>query len=304
MAVKVGVALQSYTIPGGEARQAQQLEREGYDYVGAGEHVAFHAPSSNSFIALSVAAGATRRIRLMNAVVQTPVYPAALLAKMSAALDVASGGRFELGIGVGGEFPAEYEACGVSIKERGARTDESLEIITRLLSQDRVSYDGKYARLSDVSIRPRPVQNPLPLWVSGRKQVAMGRAARFGSGWLPYMYTPSMVADSIKQIEELRPAGRAPVEAGVLLWGCVHQDTSVARQMVAAGLGRTYDQDFTDFIDRYCFAGTAERVAARLLEYVDAGVTTILVSFACPENYRESSQALFTESVLPELRRA
>jgi len=297
--LKVGVASRLYSNPGGDARE---IERLGYDYFAAGEHVAFNVPASNSFISLAAAAGATERIKLINAVAQVPVYPAALLAKLSAALDVASGGRFELGVGVGGEYPDEYEACGVPVHERGARTDEALEIIIRLLREENVSFEGRFNRMQRITIDPKPVQTPLPLWVSGRKEVAMRRAARYGSGWLPYMYTPEMVQQSLETIAAQRSAELPPIEAGLLIWGAVHQDTTTARRMVAASLRRTYDQDFDRFIDAYCFAGTPEQVISQLVRHLEVGVRTIILSFACPDDEVSASRSLFTKEVLPALR--
>ena len=114
---------------------AQQIEGLGFDILGCGEHVSFHGDSANGFISLSVAAGVTNHIRLMSAITLVPLYPAALLAKLGAALDVASGGRYTMGVGVGGEFPPEFEACGVPVRQRGSRTDDALEVLTRVWSR-------------------------------------------------------------------------------------------------------------------------------------------------------------------------
>lgn len=100
---------------------AWRIEELGFDYVGSGEHVAFHVPTPNNFISLAAAAGATQRVKLLSAVTVLPLYPAVLAAKLAAALDVASGGRLTLGVGVGGEYPRGFEACGVPVHERGAR---------------------------------------------------------------------------------------------------------------------------------------------------------------------------------------
>src|ERR1700722_1360101 len=93
------------------ARYAEDL---GYDYLCSGEHMMFHGPVANSLIALSVAAGATTKIKLMSTVVLLPLYQPMVLAKLTSVLDVASEGRYHMGIGIGGEFPKEFEACGVS----------------------------------------------------------------------------------------------------------------------------------------------------------------------------------------------
>src|SRR5216684_1610441 len=118
--IEFGTALPTVT---GTAEFARKTEELGYDFLGCGEHVMFHGPVSNTFISLSVAAGVTKKIKLLSSIVLLPLYPAALVAKMGAALDVASGGRYNFGVGIGGEFPKEFEACGVPVNQRGARTN-------------------------------------------------------------------------------------------------------------------------------------------------------------------------------------
>ena len=133
---------------------AQRAEHLGFDFLGCGEHVMFHGPVGNTFISLSVAAGATQKIKLLSSIVLLPLYPAALVAKMGAALDVASNGRYNFGVGIGGEFPKEFEACGVPVNQRGSRTNEALEVIRRLWTEKTVSFEGKYTTLNEVSIEP------------------------------------------------------------------------------------------------------------------------------------------------------
>src|ERR1700733_2475372 len=114
---------------------ARHAEALGLDYLACGEHFSAGRPTPNSLISLAVAAGATSRIRLVSSVTLVPLYPPALLAKLIAALDVVCAGRFELGIGVGGEIPADFDLLGVPRAERAARTDEALEVIDLLLTQ-------------------------------------------------------------------------------------------------------------------------------------------------------------------------
>ena len=151
--MEIGITLQKVD---GVADEARRFEALGYDYVTSGEHVSFNVPVSNSFISLAVAAGATTRVKLINSIALVPLYPAALLAKMGAALDVASGGRFSLGVGVGGEIPREFEACGVPVRERGARTNEALEIIRRLWTEPSVDFSGRFNNFTGASIEPKP----------------------------------------------------------------------------------------------------------------------------------------------------
>ena len=115
--MEFGIALKLLHDAKAEARMAEDL---GFDYLSTGEHISFHIATSNNIVALAAAAGATERIKLLSGIVLVPLYPPALLAKQVAMLDVVSGGRFSLGIGVGGEFPREFGplACRLRNEER------------------------------------------------------------------------------------------------------------------------------------------------------------------------------------------
>ena len=121
--IEFGIGLRRLDSVAEDAKIAEDL---GYTYLCTGEHVFFYGPINNGLIALAAAAGATSKIKLISTITLAPLYPPALLAKQVASLDTVSGGRFSLGIGVGGEFAKEFEACGVSVNERGARTNEAL----------------------------------------------------------------------------------------------------------------------------------------------------------------------------------
>jgi probable F420-dependent oxidoreductase len=296
----------SMTLLRGAKDEARQAEHLGYDYLLTGEHVMFHTPVGNTLVSLAAAAGATERIKLMSGIALVPLYPAALLAKQVAVLDAVSDGRFSLGIGVGGEFPKEFDAVGVPVKERGARTDEALEVIHRLLTEKDVHFDGRYTQLAGVSISPRGVQKPrVPFWVAGRKDVAMRRAARHAEGWLPYMYTPEMLAESMTKIsrfteEAERPAGT--VQGGLFIFTCVHDDRDTALAMANERLSRQYNQDFSKMVAKYTLSGSPQDCVNRLREYIDAGARTIMFSPGCPTEYVEQNTRLIAETVVPAFR--
>jgi alkanesulfonate monooxygenase SsuD/methylene tetrahydromethanopterin reductase-like flavin-dependent oxidoreductase (luciferase family) len=128
----------------------------------------------------------------------------------------------------------------------------------------------------------------------------MRRAARFGDGWLPYMYTPEMLAGSLATIGAMRDRDE-PVHAGLFIWGCVHEDGDVARTMAIESLSKTYAQDFSRLVDKYAFAGTPDDVVSRLRQFADAGATTVIVSFASPRDHLDAARRLFAERVLPAL---
>ncbi len=300
--VRFGIGLRRFENTAADARNAEAL---GYEFVSTGEHVFFHGPTGNGLISLAAAAGATTTIGLMSTITLVPLYPAALLAKQVAALDVVSGGRFHLGVGVGGEFAKEFEACGVPVEERGARTNEALEVMKRLWTEDNVNFDGRFNTLGGVTLAPKPVSQPHPpVWISGRSEAAMRRCARFGDGWLPYMYTPEKLAGSLASIESFSAdvERAASVQPGLFIFFAVHEDRDQAIKMASDRLSVQYNQDFSALVGRYALAGNPDDCIARLREYVDAGARTVILNSACPGAYVEENERLFAQSVLPALR--
>ncbi|MGH1492609.1 MAG: LLM class flavin-dependent oxidoreductase [Acidimicrobiales bacterium] len=286
-----------------EARNAEAL---GFDYLATGEHIMFHGPTANNMVSLAAAAGATERIKLMSGIVLVPLYPPALLAKQVAVLDVVSDGRFSLGVGVGGEFPKEFQAVNVPVNERGARTNEALEVIDKLLTEKNVTFNGRFTTLDGVSIAPRGVQKPrVPIWVAGRKDVAMKRAARYAEGWMPYMYTPEMLAESMDKVatftaEAGRPEGT--VEGGLYIFTCVHENRERALEMANQQLSKQYNQDFSKMVQKYTIAGSPDDCIARIQEYIDAGAKTIMFSNGCPPDYAAENVTAIAEGILPAFR--
>ena len=298
--VEFGISLRRFDDAPAEAREA---EEQGYQFITAGEHVFFYGPTTNGLISLAAAAGATERVKLMTSITLVPLYPPALLAKQVAALDNVSGGRFHLGVGVGGEFAKEFEACGVPVQERGARTDEALEVMRRLWTEDDVHFEGRFTTLGGVTLAPKPRQKPHPpIWVSGRSEAAMKRTARYATGWLPYMYTPEQLAGSLKTIGAYDFERAAPVRPGLFIFFAVHEDRERANKMAIDRLSVQYNQDFSKLVGKYVLAGNPDDCTARLREYVDAGAETVVVASVCPQDYMQENQRLLAEQVLPAFR--
>jgi alkanesulfonate monooxygenase SsuD/methylene tetrahydromethanopterin reductase-like flavin-dependent oxidoreductase (luciferase family) len=291
--------------PGDVPGEARDAERLGFDLVAAGEHVFFHRPVSNAFVTLAAAAAVTERIRLLSALTILPLYPMALAAKMTATLDRVSHGRFDLGIGVGGEYPPEFEASGVPVAARGARTDEALEVLVRLLSGEKVTADGQFGSLRDLRLDPLPAQQPRPpIWVGGRKTPAMRRAGRYADVWMPYMVSPESFARSLASARDFAEQTGRPATslAGALfIWGCVGPDPARARRTAVDFVSRLYNQDFGPLADRYLLHGDADMVVARLAEFHAAGADTVIFAPACPPERRVGMTALFAEAVRPRL---
>lgn len=298
--MEFGIALKLLHDAKAEARMAEDL---GFDYLSTGEHISFYVPTANNIVALAAAAGATERIKLLSGIVLVPLYPPALLAKQVSMLDVVSGGRFSLGIGVGGENPREFEAVGVPVEERGARTNEALEVINLLLTEKNVSFNGRFTTLNDITISPSPIQKPrVPIWVAGRKDVAMKRVAKYGDGWMPYMYTPDMLADSMSKIADYSVEAGRPADAvqgGLYIFTCVHESRDRALEMANEQLSKQYNQDFTKLVSKYTISGSPDDCIEQINAYRQAGAETIIFAQGCPPDYVEANTRLIGESILP-----
>jgi probable F420-dependent oxidoreductase len=211
---------------------AAVAERHGVDQVNITDHVVmgeatdkypygkfYTAPDYPWFeplTYLAAVAGATRRIRLATGVVIAPLRPAALLAKQVATLDVLSGGRVDLGLGVGWQLE-EYQACGVPFDARYRVFDEQLAALRRLWSEAPASFHGEFINFERTYCRPFPVQKRLPVMLGLAplpKNVA--RMAEHGDGWIPIIQDPVQIKAGVAALRQaFRSRGRDPAELQV-----------------------------------------------------------------------------------------
>lgn len=253
---------------------AEAAERAGFDSLWAGDHVCFHHPLLDVTVALAVFSAVTERIALGAGVLLLPLRAPALVAREIASIDFLSGGRVILGIGVGGESPKDFEAVGVPVSHRGARTDEAMLVLRQLFSGRPVSFAGRFSSFERVCIAPAPEQpGGPPLWVGGRSEAAMRRAATLGDGWLPLWVSPERLSHGLERVRE-QSRGRR-IAAAVTLPALVGGTVEEARLY----LSRRYATEFsTHSVERYCLVGSPARCAERLAEYVAAGVEHVVFS--------------------------
>lgn len=291
----------------------EAVERLPVESVWQGGHLLPPTATGEAITRLALMTAWTERVRVGAAVLLLPLYHPVVVAKQLADLDSRSGGRLSVGIGVGGEFAHEFEAVGVPLAERGARTDEAMDVLRALWAGGAATHHGRFFGFDDVELRPvRPpgAQGPgmqpggPPLIVSGRKAAAMRRAARRGDGWMPYLVSAGAYARTVATIgEEAAAAGRdlSRFEWMLYLYTSIRPDGDRARADVASFLGGAYGDRPPEMMDRIAPAGTPAEVAARMQEYVDAGVRHFVVSPAAPADTLEVVE-LAAREVLPMLR--
>ena len=200
---------------------AVRAEQLGYDSVWVSDHVV--VPNANvanfgeaifdPFITLAVAAGATSRVKLGTTVLIVPYRNAIVTAKMVSSLDALSGGRVILGIGAGW-VAAESAMLGVPFDERGAMTDEHLRAMQELWTSAAPAFEGKYTQFGALKFEPKPMQQPLPIWVGGHSRAALRRTVAFGAAWHPINRPPEELRAGRAELGRLaQAAGRATAPA-------------------------------------------------------------------------------------------
>lgn len=287
----------------------QQVDRLGYDSFWCGDHISMQIPFLDPPMQIAQAAVVSRRLMFGTGVYLLPLRNAAPVAKQVATIDLLTEGRFIFGVGVGGEFPKEYEVCGVPRNERGARLTESIHVIRKLWSGEPVSHAGKFDNFTDVRMTPPPTRpaGP-PIWCGGRSDAALRRAARIGDGWFSYAITPQMYRDGLALINATASGeGRsfAPGETfgtAHLLFARVSDSYEQALDEAAEHLSIRYGMDMRPATKRYGALGAPSDVAARIREYYDAGVRHISLDFAGPYERRGEQFERFAADVRPLLK--
>lgn len=306
------ISLGAAALPEPDRAWLAALEQLPVASVWQGGHVLPPTHTGEAITRLALLTAWTERVRVGSAVLALPLYPPVVVAKQLADLDSRSGGRLTVGVGVGGEFPDEFAAAGVPVSERGARTDEAIDVLRALWAGGPVTHHGCHVDLDGVVLRPvappgehAPAMQPggPPIVVAGRTEAAMRRAARRGDGWMPYLVSPRAYARSVATVrDEARRHGRDldGFEWMLYLYCSVRADGDRARGEVASFLGRAYGDKPAGMLDRIAPAGTPEEVAAKLQAYVDAGARHIVISPAAREDTAEVVR-LAAEDVLPRL---
>jgi probable F420-dependent oxidoreductase len=171
----------------------------------------FHEP----FVLFGYLAAITERIQMTTGILILPQRQTALVAKQAAEVDVLTGGRLRLGVGIGWN-DVEYEALGEDFSNRGARCAEQIRLLRMLWTQDVVNFQGRYHHITHAGINPLPVQRPIPIWFGGGAPQVVRRLARLGDGWFPQFQPDGAGQEKVAQMREsVRAAGRDPKEIGI-----------------------------------------------------------------------------------------
>jgi probable F420-dependent oxidoreductase len=247
---------------------AKRADELGYRWLPCSDHVVvpkralptmgatWYEPATT----LAFVAGITQRIRLLSHVIVLPYHNPLAIAKQYATLDRLSGGRVILGVGTGHLKP-EFRALDAPFEERGKATDEYIAIIKTLWSNEEASFGGSYFSFQEISLSPRPVQQPHPpIWVGGNSRRAARRAAELGDGWVPFQVTPDDVRDRLDYLRRMLEQRDRPFDV-VVPAGPI--------ELTAKAIDGA----------RPAFSGSSEQVIEDIRAYEAAGVTGMTAGF-------------------------
>jgi probable F420-dependent oxidoreductase len=267
---------------------AQRAESLGFDSAWVSDHIilprsvdSFYPYAANGvatfrpdedyyepLAALNFLAGCTQKIRLGTHVLILPYRNPVLTAKMISTLDVLSEGRFILGAGVGW-MEEEFKALGLdTFAQRGAVTDEYIQLFKELWTKDNPEFQGEHYQLSESGFQPKPVQKPHPpIWIGGHTNPAIRRAAKYGDGWMPIGLRPPAILEPEELAEKIARLRRLTMEAG-------RPEDAVS---LCFSTGVTFDD--SPCATRRMMSGRAEQIAADLRQYQDLGIRNFILGF-------------------------
>jgi probable F420-dependent oxidoreductase len=236
---------------------AQAAEGLGYEHLLAYDHVLGADPSNREgwrrythktmfhepLTLFCYLAAITQSLEFVSGVIVLPQRQSALVAKQAAEVDVLSGGRLRLGVGIGWNA-VEYEALGEDFSTRGARIEEQIELMRLLWTREVVSFGGEYHRIDEAGINPLPVQRPIPVWMGARAEVGLRRTARLADGWFPLGPLDERMREAVKRLHGyVEEAGRDPASVGIearLDVSRVPQEEWIAQTEAWRSLGATH----------------------------------------------------------------
>ena len=288
---------------------AEWAEAAGFDAVWAGDHIVHPWHFMEALTSLTFAAARTRTIGIGSCVLLLPMRSLSIVAAQTAALATLSNGRLRLGIGIGGEWPKEWQAAGIPLKERGARLDEALPLLRRIYAGEAVDAEGRFNSFSGVSVSPVPP--PIPVYLAGRAKAALDRAGRLADGWLGFFVTPKGFKRDSAAIDEARErAGRIgqPFERGLLLHFLLDESRAAMTKALELNFGFPSELKLAaseEQLKQLALVGSADEILARLQQFIEMGCTTFCVSPIEKETqaYRRQVER-FAAEVLPRLKTA
>jgi probable F420-dependent oxidoreductase len=297
---KIGLAFVNpapLTSPNNVVSFAKKCEEMGIDSIWTIDRIAYD--NLEPLTILAVAAGATQTVRLGTSVLLPGIRQPALLAKTVATLDFISNGRLTLGVGFGSR-ESDFSAVEVPYEARGSRAVECIQLMKRLWTEENVTHKGRFFSVQNLTVGPRPVQNPIPIFTGGSAEAALKRAGTWANGFIcGSSAIPEFSRTWEKVAHYAQAAGRDPAtiaKAG-LTFIALNDDKAKAVETLAAYITRYYGRLRGD-VETTFLVGSGAACAERIEAFFARGLDTLIIGMADPD---PKQLDLFAETVLPQL---
>ena len=277
---------------------AKKCEAMGVDSMWTIDRIAYD--NLEPLTVLAAAAGATQRIRLGTSVLLGNLRHPTHLAKIVATLDFISNGRITLGLGFGSR-ESDYKAVEIPFDKRGTRAVEQVNLMKRLWTEENVTHNGRFFNVENLTIGPRPIQNPIPIWTGGSAEVALKRAGIWADG---YICGSSAIPEFGQNWEKVagyaRAAGRDPedIEKAGLTFMVVDEEHGRAVKTIENYMTRYYGKVRGE-VASTSLVGPPSAIAERIDSFLSRGLDTLIIGLADPD---PKQLDLFGDKILPKLR--
>jgi probable F420-dependent oxidoreductase len=300
IALGTGLATYPFETVAGFWRWVEQCENSPVDSIWQTDTLVSKEPMLECMSAMAALAGATKRLKFGMNVASVGLRDPLLLAKQCATIDYLSNGRLLPAFGIGSIRSADWRASGRPTQRRGKRTDEGLEIISRLWRGEKVDFDGEFYQYEGVQINPQPKQAELPLWIGGSSKAAIRRTARVGTGWQAAFETPEQAGQVVADIkvalnEEGRDFDHEHFGTGINFRFGTFEDEAVAKT------AERYDRVSGGRSAREAFAvGGAADIIARIEAFVANDISKFVMRpLAIGDDDTIEQTRLLIEEVMP-----
>jgi probable F420-dependent oxidoreductase len=273
---------------------AKKCEEMGLDSFWTIDRIAYD--NLEPLALLGAASAATRKIRLGTSILMPALRHPALIAKTIATLDFISNGRITLGVGYGSR-ESDFTAVEVPFDKRGSRAVEAIQLVKRLWTEENVTHNGKFFKVKNLTIGPRPIQSPLPIWSGGSADVALKRAGAWADGFIcGSSAIPEFPAIWEKVANYAKAAGRNPrdIEKAGLTFIAINDNKAKAVEVCTAYMNRYYGRARGD-IENMFLVGPPTACAERIESFFAKGLDTLIIGMADPD---PKQLDLFADKVL------
>jgi probable F420-dependent oxidoreductase len=280
--VAVGMGIMEFPFSGAAAywRWVDMLEAGGVDSLWQTDRLVSPTPFLECMSVMAALAGCTRRLKFGVNVLSLAMRDAVLVARQCATIDFLSDGRLLPAFGIGSPLGPEWTMLNLDSKTRGRKTDEALEVIRRLWSEDKVDFVGAHYHLTGATISPKPVQPDLPMWIGGSSEAAIRRTAKYGTGWQAGPETPDQARTVVAAIKEAAAAEGRTIDDDHYGAGIPFRFAKSRNGADEPGLQPQFDaykkRTGRDPLD-YFAIGDAAAIVDKIGEFVAAGVSKFIL---------------------------